>query len=180
MLFSIVMGVIVGVITFFGSIAACLKLQVKWNLSRSTDFPQGTISSKPVLLPFRHAWNLLMFLGVIALSVLIMLATDDLTPGRNGTLDSDLGLWLLIGLAVLSSVLGIHWVLAIGGADMPVVISALNSFSGWATAFTGSNGVVVSSHMSRICCNESHFGHKWGHYWCQWCNFVLCNVQGDE
>jgi len=104
-------GVFVGAVTFTGSIVAFGKLQ-------------GLIGSRPLLLPARHALNLAMLLGCVFLGYQFVAAD-------HGALQP------LIIATVISSVLGIHLVMAIGGADMPVVVSMLNSYSGWAAASMG-------------------------------------------
>ena len=105
-------GIAVGAITFTGSIVAWAKLR-------------GTLSGKPLLLPARHAMN-----AAAAGSVLLLCIPLVLAGGTSG-------LPYLIAIAVLSGLLGVHLVLAIGGADMPVVVSLLNSYSGWAAAAAG-------------------------------------------
>mmetsp|Transcript_21887 Transcript_21887/g.36237 ORF Transcript_21887/g.36237 Transcript_21887/m.36237 type:complete len:1190 (-) Transcript_21887:810-4379(-) len=109
---SIWVGVVIGALTFTGSVVAFGKLK-------------GNISGKPLYLPYRHFLNLAAILGCVALGVPYMTAT-----GTEG-------LAPLLGITALSSMLGIHMVMAIGGADMPVVVSMLNSYSGWATAADG-------------------------------------------
>ena len=105
-------GLIVGAVTFTGSIVAWGKLR-------------GSISGRPLLLPGRHALNA----GIVI--VLVGLAVPFLrTPGHGGLV------WLGVA-AALSCGLGVHLVMAIGGADMPVVVSLLNSYSGWAAASAG-------------------------------------------
>ena len=99
----------IGAITTTGSIIAFLKLR-------------GTLSGRPLLLPARHAFNLTMLTGSIILAVLY--AKDGQT-------------WALAGGIAIASVLGMHLVAAIGGADMPVVVSMLNSYSGWTAAAAG-------------------------------------------
>ncbi len=118
---EIFLGVIIGAITFTGSIIAFAKLQ-------------GTISGKPLLLPARHLLNLLMLLITIALGVWF-----SISPGQEGQIP------LLIA-SILTGILGMHFVSAIGGADMPVVVSMLNSYSGWAAAAAGfmlSNDLLI-------------------------------------
>ncbi len=109
---EIFIGVCIGSVTFTGSVIAFGKLQ-------------GTLSGRPLLLPGRHLINLLMLVATVALGVWFMRA-----PGVEGEIP------LLIG-AILTGILGVHFVLAIGGADMPVVVSMLNSYSGWAAAAAG-------------------------------------------
>ena len=99
----------IGAITTTGSVIAFLKLR-------------GTVSGKPLLLPARHFLNLAMLVSSVILAVLY--AKDGQT-------------WALeIGIAI-ACVLGVHLVVAIGGADMPVVVSMLNSYSGWTAAAAG-------------------------------------------
>ncbi len=109
---EIFLDVFIGAITFTGSVLAWAKLR-------------GSVSGKPLLLPGRHYINLAMVVGSIVLAVLFV--------GESGT---D-GLTFLIIMAVIASVLGVHLVAAIGGADMPVVVSMLNSYSGWTAAAAG-------------------------------------------
>jgi len=104
-------GVFVGAVTFTGSIVAFGKLQ-------------GLIGSRPLLLPARHALNLAMLLGCVFLGYQFVAAD-------HGALQP------LVIATIISSLLGIHLVMAIGGADMPVVVSMLNSYSGWAAASMG-------------------------------------------
>jgi H+-translocating NAD(P) transhydrogenase subunit beta len=111
-LVEIGVGIAVGALTFSGSIIAWAKLR-------------GSLSGKPLLLPGRHALNALIAGGSIALCVPIVFATGSA------------GLPYLIAIAVLAGLLGVHLVMAIGGADMPVVVSLLNSYSGWAAAAAG-------------------------------------------
>jgi NAD(P) transhydrogenase subunit beta len=105
-------GIAVGAITLTGSIIAWAKLR-------------GTLSGRPLLLPQRHVLNALLAVAIAGLSVPFMRA--------EGTS----GLPYLIAMMVLAGILGVHLVLAIGGADMPVVVSLLNSYSGWAAAAAG-------------------------------------------
>jgi H+-translocating NAD(P) transhydrogenase subunit beta len=106
-------GIAIGAVTFTGSIVAWGKLR-------------GTISGKPLLLPGRHALNAIVVLAVLVGSFIFV--------GHN---DDAIRLSHLIGMTVLASALGVHLVMAIGGADMPVVVSMLNSYSGWAAAAAG-------------------------------------------
>ncbi len=127
---EIFIGVFIGAVTFTGSIVAFGKLR-------------GLISSKPWTLPLRHALNLGLILGSFTL----------MTPFLSGTLSGTLsgglsgnGLVPLLVMSGLAGLLGAHLVLAIGGADMPVVISMLNSYSGWAAAASGfmlSNDLLI-------------------------------------
>jgi NAD(P) transhydrogenase subunit beta len=114
-------GIFVGAVTFTGSVIAYGKLQ-------------GLIRSKPLLLPGRHLLNLTAVLICVALGVQFV-AADGPAP-----------LLPLIIQTVLACLLGIHLVMAIGGADMPVVVSMLNSYSGWAAAAAGfmlSNDLLI-------------------------------------
>jgi NAD(P) transhydrogenase subunit beta len=118
---EIFLGVIIGAVTFTGSVIAFGKLQ-------------GTLSGRPLLLPGRHLLNVLMLIVTFALGVWFTLA-----PGVEGQT-------ALIIAAILTGILGVHFVLAIGGADMPVVVSMLNSYSGWAAAAAGfmlSNDLLI-------------------------------------
>jgi len=109
---EVYLGVFIGAITFTGSIVAFGKLQ-------------GLIRSKPLLLPGRHWLNLGMLL------VSIWLGQQFLTATEHG------GMQPLLIMTAIAGVLGVHLVMAIGGADMPVVVSMLNSYSGWAAAAAG-------------------------------------------
>ena len=106
---EIYVDVIIGAITTTGSVLAFLKLR-------------GTVSGKPLLLPARHFLNLAMLIAIVVLGVMY---------GRD---HQD---WTLEVAAVIAGVLGMHLVAAIGGADMPVVVSMLNSYSGWTAAAAG-------------------------------------------
>jgi NAD(P) transhydrogenase subunit beta len=106
-------GIAIGAVTFTGSIIAWGKLR-------------GTISGKPLLLPGRHFLNAVIVLAVVGGSV--MFVADP---------DPTLRLGHLIAMTVITAALGVHLVMAIGGADMPVVVSMLNSYSGWAAAAAG-------------------------------------------
>src|SRR5581483_2838096 len=98
------LGVAIGIITFAGSLIAFAKLN-------------GNMSGAPILLPARHLLNLLIFAGIVALIVYF-------------TIDQPhWAFWAITGLAF---VFGITLIIPIGGADMPVVVSMLNSYSGWA------------------------------------------------
>ncbi|MBB3059644.1 Re/Si-specific NAD(P)(+) transhydrogenase subunit beta [Microbulbifer rhizosphaerae] len=110
---EIYLGVFIGAITLTGSLVAFGKLQ-------------GLVSSRPLTLPARHWLNLLALVATVVLGALFVPA--DLSAGTVTNL------LIMTGIALL---LGIHLIAAIGGADMPVVISMLNSYSGWAAAATG-------------------------------------------
>ena len=111
-LIEIWLGVSIGAITFTGSVIAWAKLR-------------GSMSGRPWLIPGRHALN-----GTLVLALIVMAI-----PFCQGH-DADLLTLLLINAAI-SCFLGVHLVAAIGGADMPVVVSLLNSYSGWAAAAAG-------------------------------------------
>jgi NAD(P) transhydrogenase subunit beta len=106
---EVFIGVFIGAVTFTGSIVAYLKLSAK-------------MSSKPLILPGRNLLNLFALLGFVVLTVAYVI-----TPV----------LGLLIAVTILALALGWHLVASIGGGDMPVVVSMLNSYSGWAAAATG-------------------------------------------
>ena len=103
------LGVAIGAITFSGSIIAFLKLS-------------GRMSGNPILLPGRHIINLGILAGII---------------GLVGYFVTDQAVWIFWSVMVLSFVIGFLLIVPIGGADMPVVISMLNSYSGWAAAAMG-------------------------------------------
>tara|TARA_B100001093_G_scaffold143589_2_gene136146 strand:+ start:6995 stop:8392 length:1398 start_codon:yes stop_codon:yes gene_type:complete len=109
---EILLGVFIGGVTFTGSVIAFGKLR-------------GSLSGKPLLLPARHFLNL----GMVGVS--IWLGSQFLVQGHDQALVS------LLIVTVISFVLGVHLIVAIGGADMPVVVSMLNSYSGWAAAAAG-------------------------------------------
>lgn len=110
-----VIGIFIGSITFTGSVVACGKLM-------------ELIRSDPLILggPFRHVLNILMIVGSIAMGVLFWFEESNMKK-----------FYFLLGIAIVAGILGWHLVMAIGGADMPVVVSMLNSYSGWATAASG-------------------------------------------
>jgi NAD(P) transhydrogenase subunit beta len=110
---EIYIGILIGVVTFSGSLIAFGKLS-------------GRIGGKPLLLPARHWINLAGLLIVIWFGRAFLHAES-----------IDAGMTPLIVMTVISFFFGIHMVMAIGGADMPVVVSMLNSYSGWAAAATG-------------------------------------------
>jgi NAD(P) transhydrogenase subunit beta len=103
------LGVAIGAITFTGSIIAYLKLD-------------GRMSGKPIMLPFRHVINIALAVALVVL-VIMMVTTQSTTV-----------FWLIV---ILSLLLGVLLIIPIGGADMPVVVSMLNSYSGWAAAALG-------------------------------------------
>jgi NAD(P) transhydrogenase subunit beta len=103
------LGVAIGAITFSGSVIAFLKLN-------------GNMSGKPIILPLRHVINLGTLVAILGL---IGYFTQDQAP------------WVFFTIAALSFAIGFLLIIPIGGADMPVVISMLNSYSGWAAAAMG-------------------------------------------
>jgi len=119
---EIYIGVFIGALTFSGSLIAFGKLS-------------GKIGGKPLMLPARHMLNLV---GVV---LVFLLGRWFLNTHSTGA-----GMALLLVMTVIALLLGIHMVMAIGGADMPVVVSMLNSYSGWAAAATGfmlSNDLLI-------------------------------------
>ena len=116
--FELFLGILIGAITFTGSIVAYGKLA-------------GKISSAALTLPMRHAINA----GALVLCFLL------------GWLYLEgAGLWTMLLVAIIAGALGWHLIMAIGGADMPVVVSMLNSYSGWAAAaigFTLNNDLLI-------------------------------------
>ena len=108
-LFEMALGVAIGALTFTGSVIAFLKLD-------------GRMSGKPIMLPQRHALNI--GLAVLLLVLIIVLI-------QTG---SHFAFWMIV---LVSFVLGVTLIIPIGGADMPVVVSMLNSYSGWAAAGIG-------------------------------------------
>jgi NAD(P) transhydrogenase subunit beta len=110
---EIFIGVFVGAVTFTGSVIAYGKLQ-------------GLIGSKPLLLPGRHLINLIAILLCLYMGSWFVFHGNYFAP-----------LWPLLVTTGIAFLLGIHLVMAIGGADMPVVVSMLNSYSGWAAAAAG-------------------------------------------
>jgi NAD(P) transhydrogenase subunit beta len=112
-LVEVYLGVFIGAITFTGSLVACGKLD-------------GRIDSKALTLPGRHLMNLAAIIACVFLGSWFL-----------GTDSTAIGITCLILMTVIASMLGIHLIMAIGGADMPVVVSMLNSYSGWAAASIG-------------------------------------------
>ena len=119
---EIYIGILIGAVTFSGSLIAFGKLN-------------GKIGGKPLLLPGRH------WLNLVALLVVIWFGREFL---RAETVQQ--GMLPLVVMTVIALLFGVHMVMAIGGADMPVVVSMLNSYSGWAAAATGfmlSNDLLI-------------------------------------
>jgi NAD(P) transhydrogenase subunit beta len=118
---EIYVGVLIGAVTFSGSVIAFGKLS-------------GKINGKPLLLPARHWLNL----GLLVLAILI--GKWFLGFENHG------GVFPLLLMTIIALAFGVHMVMAIGGADMPVVVSMLNSYSGWAASATGfmlSNDLLI-------------------------------------
>jgi NAD(P) transhydrogenase subunit beta len=103
------LGIAIGAITFSGSVIAFLKLN-------------GNMGGKPIMLPGRHVINLAVLAGILGL---IAYFTQDQSP------------WIFWTVTALSFAIGFLLIIPIGGADMPVVVSMLNSYSGWAAAAMG-------------------------------------------
>jgi len=119
---EIYIGVLIGALTFSGSVIAYLKLSAR-------------IGGKPMLLPGRHWLNLALLLAAVYFGV------EFVAQSQDGN-----GLTALLIVTAIALLFGIHMVMAIGGADMPVVVSMLNSYSGWAAAATGfmlSNDLLI-------------------------------------
>ncbi len=119
---EIYLGVLIGAVTFTGSVVAWGKLC-------------GKISGKPVLLPARHWINLGMLIASVLLGKWFL-----------GVESIGVGMIPLILMTIIAFAFGVHMVMAIGGADMPVVVSMLNSYSGWAASATGfmlSNDLLI-------------------------------------
>ncbi|WP_442574156.1 Re/Si-specific NAD(P)(+) transhydrogenase subunit beta [Microbacterium sp. F51-2R] len=106
---EVFIGVFIGAVTFTGSIVAFLKLSAR-------------MSSKPLMLPGKNVLNVGALVVFVALTVWYVITPD---------------LWLLVAVTILALALGWHLVASIGGGDMPVVVSMLNSYSGWAAAAAG-------------------------------------------
>jgi NAD(P) transhydrogenase subunit beta len=105
------LGSAIGALTFTGSVIAFAKLN-------------GNMSGAPILLPARHLLNIALAAGIVMLMVVLILS--------GGSAH-----WAFWGLTLLALILGITLIIPIGGADMPVVVSMLNSYSGWAAAALG-------------------------------------------
>ncbi len=115
---EIALGIFIGAITFTGSIIAYGKLS-------------GFVSGRALLIPGRHFWNVIMLFISIAMIILYVESEQA---------------WTLYVMCFIAFIIGAHLVLAIGGADMPVVVSMLNSYSGWAASATGfllSNDLLI-------------------------------------
>ncbi|MGB5327245.1 MAG: NAD(P)(+) transhydrogenase (Re/Si-specific) subunit beta [Gammaproteobacteria bacterium] len=119
---EVYIGIAIGALTFTGSVIAYGKLS-------------GMLGGQPMLLPARHWLNLVMFVAVIIVAIKFV-----------GEVDHQQAMIYLLIMTAIAMLFGVHMVAAIGGADMPVVISMLNSYSGWAAAATGfmlSNDLLI-------------------------------------
>jgi len=105
------LGLAIGAITFTGSVIAFAKLN-------------GNMGGAPILLPARHLLNIALGLGIVALIVVLVIS-------------GGAAIWAFWGIFALALIIGITLIIPIGGADMPVVVSMLNSYSGWAAAALG-------------------------------------------
>ncbi|MBW3616587.1 MAG: NAD(P)(+) transhydrogenase (Re/Si-specific) subunit beta [Proteobacteria bacterium] len=105
------LGVAIGAMTFTGSVIAFAKLN-------------GNMGGAPILLPARHLLNIAIVVGIVALLVVLVASRGE-------------ALWAFWGVFALALLLGVTLIIPIGGADMPVVVSMLNSYSGWAAAALG-------------------------------------------
>ena len=119
------LGSAIGALTFTGSVIAFLKLN-------------GNMSGAPIILPARHVLNIVLGLAIVAL-VVTMIQTEGSQP------------WMFLLLTGLALVLGVTLIIPIGGADMPVVVSMLNSYSGWAAAALGftleNNALIITGSL---------------------------------
>jgi NAD(P) transhydrogenase subunit beta len=110
-LIELSLGLAIGAITLTGSVIAALKLN-------------GNMSGAPIILPARHLLNLALGLGIVALVIVLVMS-------------GGAALWAFWAILGLSLLIGVTLIIPIGGADMPVVVSMLNSYSGWAAAALG-------------------------------------------
>jgi len=110
-LIELSIGLAIGAVTFTGSVIAFAKLN-------------GNMSGAPILLPVRHLINILIAVGIVSLIAVLVMS-------------GGAALWAFWGVFALSLLIGVTLIIPIGGADMPVVVSMLNSYSGWAAAALG-------------------------------------------
>ncbi|WP_395445623.1 NAD(P)(+) transhydrogenase (Re/Si-specific) subunit beta [Caulobacter sp. UC70_42] len=110
-LIELSLGLAIGAITFTGSVIAFAKLN-------------GNMGGAPILLPARHLLNIVIALAIVALVVVLVVS-------------GGAAIWAFWGIFALSLLIGVTLIIPIGGADMPVVVSMLNSYSGWAAAALG-------------------------------------------
>ena len=119
------LGSAIGALTFTGSVIAFLKLN-------------GNMSGAPIILPARHLLNIALAAAIVGL-VVTMIQTEGSQP------------WMFLALTGLALVLGVTLIIPIGGADMPVVVSMLNSYSGWAAAALGftleNNALIITGSL---------------------------------
>ncbi|GGF67211.1 NAD(P) transhydrogenase subunit beta [Terasakiella brassicae] len=115
---EVFLGIFIGAITFTGSVVAFGKLA-------------GKIDGKPIKLPGGHVWNATAALACLILGIMF---------------SNDAGIWTMVLVTLIAGFIGWHLIMGIGGADMPVVVSMLNSYSGWAAAaigFTLGNDLLI-------------------------------------
>jgi len=115
---EVFLGIFIGAVTFTGSVVAFGKLA-------------GKIDGKPVKLPGGHVWNATAALACLILGIMF---------------SNDAGIWTMVLVTLIAGFIGWHLIMGIGGADMPVVVSMLNSYSGWAAAaigFTLGNDLLI-------------------------------------
>jgi len=119
------LGSAIGALTFTGSVIAFLKLN-------------GNMSGAPIILPARHLLNIAFAIAIVVL-VVMMIQTEGSQP------------WMFLALTGIALVLGVTLIIPIGGADMPVVVSMLNSYSGWAAAALGftleNNALIITGSL---------------------------------
>ncbi|RYY99145.1 MAG: NAD(P)(+) transhydrogenase (Re/Si-specific) subunit beta [Alphaproteobacteria bacterium] len=119
------LGSAIGALTFTGSVIAFLKLN-------------GNMSGAPIILPARHLINIAFAIAIVVL-VVMMIQTEGSQP------------WMFLALTAIALVLGVTLIIPIGGADMPVVVSMLNSYSGWAAAALGftleNNALIITGSL---------------------------------
>lgn len=119
------LGSAIGALTFTGSVIAFLKLN-------------GNMSGSPIMLPGRHIINIAFGVAIVVL-VVMMVQTQGSQP------------WMFLALTAIALILGITLIIPIGGADMPVVVSMLNSYSGWAAAALGftleNNALIITGSL---------------------------------
>jgi len=130
---EIYLGILIGALTFTGSVIAFGKLS-------------GKVGSKPLILPGRHMLNIGVGVACLILLVFFLGTAPESATATDVHAGKGVGTFILIIMTLLAFAFGVHMVMAIGGADMPVVISMLNSYSGWAAAATGfmlSNDLLI-------------------------------------
>jgi len=110
-LIELALGLAIGAVTFSGSVIAFAKLN-------------GNMSGAPILLPARHMLNLAIAIAIVALVVVLVMSGGS-------------AIWAFWAIFILALIVGVTLIIPIGGADMPVVVSMLNSYSGWAAAALG-------------------------------------------